>query len=153
MNYLEAPTEYDADGRAVFLAGGITDAENWQSDLIESLQGVDATVLNPRRKEFPMNDESAGLQQIEWEHRHLAKADLIAFWFPPQTLCPIALFELGACCASSVPLVVGTSPEYARRFDVVTQLRLLRPEVNVHDSLEELQLAIMEHPLFEESLR
>ena len=147
MNYIEAPNEYEGGGRAVFLAGGITGAENWQTQLIESLRDVNATVLNPRRKEFPMGDPAEGERQIEWEHRHLERADLFAFWFPPQTLCPIALFELGACCASGKPLVVGTAPTYARRFDVTVQLRLRRPDVRVLDSLEDLTRAVVEHPI------
>jgi len=152
MNYVEATTEYKGEGRAVFLAGGITDAENWQTQLIDSLQGIKATILNPRRKDFPMDDPNAGKQQIEWEYRHMEQADLIAFWFPPQTLCPIALFELGVCCESRVPLVVGTDLNYARRFDVNTQLGLRRPDVAVVGSLDELAHAIEQHPVLVEPI-
>ena len=116
MNYIEAPQEFDGAGPAVFLAGGISDAENWQAQLIRLLHGVDATILNPRRTHFPPNDLAESRRQIEWEARHLQQADLVAFWFPPQSLCPIALFELGICTASKVPMVVGTDPRYARSF-------------------------------------
>lgn len=140
MNYVEAPGVYRGQERAVFLAGGITDAENWQAMLVQSQQEFPGVILNPRRAEFQVGDEELGRQQIEWEYRHLKLADLVAFWFPPQTLCPIALFELGACCESTVPLVVGTNPDYARRFDVVEQLRLRRrrPDVTVVSTLDQL---------------
>ena len=123
MRYIEAPAEYDGNGPAVFLAGGITDTADWQSQLTVLLGANEGTVLNPRRREFPMGDPSEGRVQIEWEFRHLKLADLVAFWFPPETLCPIALFELGACCGSNSPIVVGTDPEYSRRFDVECRQR------------------------------
>jgi len=145
MNYIEAPSEYLGNSRAVFLAGGIAGAENWQTVMVELLENIDATVLNPRREDFPMGDAAEGERQIEWEHRHLERADLVAFWFPPQTLCPITLFELGTCCSSGVPLVVGTEPDYVRRFDVAVQLRLRRPEVKVVDTLDDLARAVREH--------
>ena len=143
MNYIEAPVEFDGNGPAIFLAGGISDAQDWQSRLTRMLGEVPATILNPRRKHFPMGDRLEGERQIDWEHRHLARASLVAFWFPPETVCPIGLFELGACCASAARLAVGTDPEYARRFDVVEQLRLRRPEVRVVDSLAGLRREIV----------
>jgi len=146
MLYVEAPDEYTGQSAAVFLAGGISNAEDWQAELVASLAGIDAAVLNPRRKDFPMGHPEEGRRQIAWEHRHLERADLVAFWFPPQTVCPITLFELGACSSSPTAIVVGTHPNYARRFDVTVQLGLRRPEVTVLRSLEDLARAISEHP-------
>src|SRR5262245_64999987 len=120
MNYIEAPDEFVGGGRAVFLAGGISDAEDWQSQVVRSLGNLDATVLNPRRAHFPAGDAEESRRQIGWEHRHLRRADLVAFWFPSQTLCPIALFELGACCSAGAVLVVGGDQRYGRRFDRYT---------------------------------
>jgi hypothetical protein len=149
MRYIEAPTEYEGKGPAVFLAGGISDSENWQKRFVRLLPPGEFAVLNPRRAEFPADDPAddpaAETEQIEWEHHHLLRADLVAFWFPPQTLCPIALFELGACCAAGTAIIVGTDPGYARRFDVRTQLRLRRPEVNVVHSLGTLAKQVVEH--------
>src|SRR4029450_9656436 len=124
MNYIEAPEEFTGSGRAVFLAGGISDAEDWQSQVVRSLASLDATVLNPRRVHFPEGDVEECRRQIDWEHRYLRRADLVAFWFPWQTLCPIALFELGACCSTGAALLVGADPRYGRRFDLQAQLAL-----------------------------
>jgi len=146
MKYIEAPDEFDGRGPAVFLAGGITGAEYWQAQLANSLRELPAAVLNPRRQQFPADDPAAARQQIEWEHRHLRLASLVAFWFPPPTLCPIALFELGACCAAGTPLVVGSHPQYARRFDLQVQLSLRRPDVELVDSLSALAAQIIAHP-------
>jgi hypothetical protein len=52
--------------------------------------------------------------------------------FSQHGLCPIALYELGGraqVCEQA--LCVGTHPEYKRKLDVVVQLRLARPEVEV----------------------
>jgi len=145
MNYIEAPVEYFGSQPAVFLAGGISDCENWQSQVVSGLQPVDAAVLNPRRASFPASNTPAHQQQIEWEFRHLRRANLIAFWFPPQTLCPIALFELGVCCASQTPLIVGADPNYRRRFDLEVQLELHRPQVTVTRTLTDLIDEIQHH--------
>ena len=153
MRYIEAPNEYTGSGPAVFLAGGITDTENWQSRLIGWLTSVDATVLNPRREKFPLGNQDEGRRQIQWEYRHLLRADLIAFWFPKQTVCPIALFELGACCAADAAIVVGTDPDYQRRFDVECQLALRRPGVVVVSSLESLSEEIVRHPMMQGAFR
>ena len=102
------------------------------------LGNLDLVVLNPRRSDFDVDDPSVSVRQIEWEFRHLRRAWLRAFWFPPQTLCPITLFELGAWSASDDPLCVGVHPDYARKLDVHHQLRLVRPEVTVVDSLSAL---------------
>lgn len=153
MHYIEAPHEFLGSGPAVFLAGGISDCQNWQLEVVRSLDCTNLTVLNPRRAAFPQGDADENQRQIEWEHRHLQRADLVAFWFPPQTLCPIALFELGASCTLSTPLVVGAHPHYARRFDIEAQLRLRRPELNIAITLDDIVDRIQTHPAIRGKLR
>src|SRR5262249_54129317 len=87
---------------------------------------------------FPIDDPGAAEEQIRWEFEHLRKADAILFWFPGETLCPIALYELGAWSMTDKPLFVGTHPAYARRQDVLIQTRLARPDVPVTESLADL---------------
>ena len=86
-----------------------------------------------------MNDPTAAPAQIEWEFRHIRRATAVLFWFPPETLCPIALFELGGRIAEpNQPLFVGTHPDYQRRLDVQIQLKLARPEVTLVSAITEL---------------
>ena len=119
----------------VFLAGGIMNADNWQPKALAMLHDTPTVVLNPRRAEpFHGNMQQ---EQVEWEHHALRRSDAIIFWFPPETLCPITLFELGVWSQSRVPIYVGTHPDYQRRLDVQIQLGLSRPEVFVHDNLED----------------
>jgi hypothetical protein len=139
MTYVEAPEEFDSVGvPSLFLAGGISDCDGWQWRLAEMLSPLDLVVLNPRRKQFPMDDPSAAEGQIRWEFRHLRRATARLFWFPSATLCPIALYELGAWSAAPGPLFVGVDAAYARRQDVEIQTKLVRPDVRVRYSIEEL---------------
>jgi Nucleoside 2-deoxyribosyltransferase like len=123
---------------AVFMAGGISGCPDWQREVVGLLRDEPVALLNPRRAAFPIGDPEAGPKQIEWEHRHLRRADAILFWFPRETLCPIALYELGAWSMTTKSLFVGTHPGYPRRMDVEVQTRLARPDVRVADSLTDL---------------
>lgn len=139
MPHVRPPEEFDAADRSLFLAGGISGTRDWQVDLVALLADLPLSLLNPRRENYPWDDPAAAEGQIRWEFRHLRRATAVAFWFPPETLCPIALFELGGQVrAAHQPLFVGTDPGYARRLDVSIQLRLARPEVTMVDSVAAL---------------
>jgi hypothetical protein len=139
MRIVEAPSRLQSAEPSLFLAGGISDCPNWQLSVCNQLRDTQLTLLNPRRENFPMGNPDAAMEQIEWEHRHLASATAILFWFPSATLCPISLYELGAWSMQKrKPLFIGTDPEYARKQDVVIQTRLARPDVRVMDTLEDL---------------
>jgi hypothetical protein len=137
MQYVEALTEFEPGQLpALFLAGGVTGCPDWQKEMVGLLDSLPLVVLNPRRANFPINDPSAAAQQIDWEYRHLRKANAILFWFPQETLCPISLYELGAWSVfqderGHKPLFVGVHPQYQRRQDVEIQTRLARPEISI----------------------
>jgi len=144
MHVITAPEKEINDGEqfAIFLAGGITNCPEWQDDIIKMMNDVpllkDVTLFNPRRKNFPIHDPNAANEQITWEYWHLHQSDAILFWFPKETLCPIVLFELGAHSMRDIPIAVGVHPEYKRKQDVVIQMSLKRPKLNVVTSLEDL---------------
>lgn len=144
MTYIECPDEYVPDFTrmwdppSVFLAGGITGCPDWQREIRPMLKGF--IILNPRRKNFPMDDPTAARYQIAWEHRHLRKADAIVFWFPRDNAagCPIALFELGSWSVQSAKVAVGIERGYVREDDVRIQMELLTHEVPIVSSLPAL---------------
>jgi len=143
MDIITSPERIPPSGvfPLIFLAGGITGCPDWQKrmpDLIYCPETLNPVYLNPRRDVFPMDEPSEAEKQITWECRALHRADAVLFWFPYNTLCPIALFELGVFCASSIPIFVGCHPLYKRKQDVTIQLGLRRPEVPVYFDLEEL---------------
>ncbi len=147
MKYIEAPNNYKLgiDEISVFLAGGITGCPDWQQDMRKLLTQTSLTLLNPRRKDFPIGDPEAAYEQVKWEYAALRAADAILFWFPKETLCPIVLYELGAWSMTKKPIFVGTDPEYKRRQDVIIQTLLVRPEVVVWEYLEQLARYVEEN--------
>jgi Nucleoside 2-deoxyribosyltransferase like len=145
VKYIECPEEYISSiDLTLFLAGGITNCENWQTEMVGRLSDTNLTLLNPRRSVWPKNDPDAELKQIKWEHRHLLRAGAILFWFPPQTVCPITLYELGAWVFRPKKLFIGCDPKYSRKNDVAIQTSLERPLQKVVDSMEALAVQVKE---------
>ena len=138
MTYVEAPNTIESDKKSLFLAGGITGCGPWAFKLIENLSDLDIVVFNPRRENFPIDDPSAAKAQITWEYVHLRKSFAISFWFGPETIQPIVLFELGSWVVSNKPLVIGVHPEYKRKQDVEIQTALARPDIKIVYSLDDL---------------
>jgi hypothetical protein len=140
MRTIESPHPYHKQPGefSVFLAGGITGCPDWQQEIASLLKDTDLLVLNPRRKEFPMNDDQAARIQIKWEYQHLRAADAILFWFPKESVCPIALYELGAWSMTNKTIFVGVHPDYERRLDIEIQIGLRKPGVGIVYSLSEL---------------
>jgi hypothetical protein len=141
--YIEALEEFDGQGNAIFCAGGISNCPDWQSKMVELLKPSPWIILNPRRANFPIDNPNASKQQIAWEHKHLRLASAILFWFPQETICPIALYELGAFSMTDKPLFVGIHPNYPRRQDVEIQTGLVRPDINIVYSLDDLAKQIL----------
>lgn len=147
MRYIEAPSEYKFQDlrNSVFLAGGITDCPDWQQEMVKMFANDDITILNPRRQNFPIEDPKAAMKQITWEHFALRASEMISFWFPCETICPIILYELGAwSMVSEKPIFVGVHPDYQRRVDVEIQTKLIQPNVEIVYSLEELYHQILQ---------
>jgi hypothetical protein len=141
MHYIEALDKHSG-GTSLFLAGGITGCRDWQAEMVEKLKDTELTLLTPRRKNFPMDDPTASVAQIKWEHRHLALSTAIMFWFPPETLCPITLFEYGKWLVRNKRLFVGCDPAYKRISDVCIQTGLERPQQVIHTDLDALAAEI-----------
>jgi len=136
MKYVEAPVYADPVGPSIFLAGGITNCEDWQKYAVDYFTRDEVTIYNPRRADFDITDPTATEKQIKWEFTYLSKADRILFWFPGgESVQPITLYELGRYAALGKRLIVGADPEYLRREDVVTQMKLARPDLYVWDKL------------------
>ena len=146
MEYIESPSVYirKSEQKAIFLAGGITNCPNWQVEIVVLLKEHKITILNPRRKNFPIDDPNASRDQIRWEFNHLRKADVILFWFPKESICPIALYELGAWCMTDKTLFIGVHEDYKRRIDIEEQTLLVRPGIKIVYSLAILAKQIIE---------
>jgi hypothetical protein len=148
VRYIEAPALYTpgASELSVFIAGGITGTEQgWQRRATALLSDLDVVVFNPRRHNFPINDDIAHEEQVRWEHRYLHekqyRVDIVVFWFPASSDIsvqqPIALFELGRLLERGTPIAIGASDQYLRRRDVTVQVGVARPGLTVRATLED----------------
>jgi len=119
--------------QSIFIAGGISDCPDWQSDMVAHIDCSIYDVVNPRREAGFDRTGVTAEEQITWEHRALGLVDACIFWFPCETLCPITLLEYGKmlerASRHSIRLVVGWHPDYARAFDLKIQTRL---EMSTH---------------------
>jgi hypothetical protein len=147
MIYIEAPKDIQIPpgSVSVFLAGGITNCPDHQSEICGKLKALpdDLIVFNPRRANFPMQDPFQAEFQIRWEFSALRRASIISFWFPKETLCPIVLLELGSHLMTNKPLIVGIHPDYVRRQDVEIQTSLARSNVPIVYSIDEVVKGII----------
>lgn len=149
MRYVEA-TQWGSNcginETAVFLAGGITGCPDWQAEIIKMLDVDNLVVYNPRRSKFDNSNPVMVYEQIKWEYQHLQRAQVISFWFPKESICPIVLYELGFHLNSQKPLIIGIDPGYCRTTDVIVQSSLAREDnsiIIVH-SLQHLAHRIIE---------
>lgn len=126
----------DWDHVDLFLAGGISNCPDWQSEVIKMLGDTDLNIANPRRPYGLEKTGDAAAKQIAWEHEMLSRAAVTLFWFPAGAIQPIALLELGRKMTENKPLVVGVDEYYERRFDVEQQLQLEREEKPLYDLAE-----------------
>jgi hypothetical protein len=141
MQYIEAPQVYDGNEPSLFLAGGITGCPDWQREMVAGLQDLSLVIFNPRRAHFPQH-WNVDREQIEWEYTYLRKTTAISFWFPQETLCPITLYELGAWSMTNKKIFLGVHPNYQRIQDIKIQTALVRPEIALVQTLEELNRSI-----------
>ena len=134
---------------SLFVAGAITGAADWQTDFADALSATDLTLLNPRREQYSSLDPNALREQIKWEHDGLRSASAISFWLPAGAQCLITLYELGSWAhwrdenGAVKPIFVAAHPDYTRHEDVVIQMELERPDIQVLDSLEALTAQIL----------
>ncbi len=152
MQYIEAPNLEEFKFKtSIFLAGTISGAEknDWQSKAAKAFEGLDITVINPRRKVYLHNDEVAQ-EQIEWEFERLHKVKIILFWFSFETVAPITLFELGAALTrkdwmkrnfysydnGQQRVYIGADLKYPRLLDLCIQSRLAGYEGYIYNDLD-----------------
>lgn len=132
----------------LFLAGGISNCPDWQSDICERFKEYkgNLTIFNPRRIGDLAKDNDEARKQILWEHHYLNESFNILFWFPEETVCPITLFELGKYAQHfknmyTYPedfLFLGIHPNYSRKFDLEIQIPLMIPKIEIQYSLDDL---------------
>jgi len=130
MNYHEAPNRklnHIQRDDSLFLAGSISGAFDWQKDVANNLIQY-YHIFNPRRVDYNIEDRAMEVTQITWEYDHLKFCKHIMFFFAPETLAPITLFEYGAMLVENSTrfktVWVCIHPDYKRKRDVEIQTHL-----------------------------
>lgn len=127
MRVVEAPGVYRSlpidNPKIIFLAGSIEmgKAEEWQQEVINTLSeshlNDNRTItLNPRRKDWDNSWEQTikntnFREQVEWELLGIEDANLIIFYFDPNTQSPITLMELGTIVNSNNKKAIVCCPD------------------------------------------
>jgi hypothetical protein len=148
MKYIECPNKYLQRDKevSIFLAGGITNCYDWQKELVGLLSDENYVIYNPRRSNFNVEDDNLK-EQIEWEHHYLKVSDLVVFWFAPETLCPISLFEYGKILVGHRDVLLGIHPDYKRKRDLEFQTSLERDitiSYNLTDLAKEIKRKVVD---------
>jgi hypothetical protein len=151
---IKAPNEIlsleNINNTKLFLAGGITNVEDWQSKVCEELKDInDLTIYNPRRDNFDTSNPNVQEEQMIWEFNHLRDANILMFWFSYETLQPITLYELGMWANGRLfhgekprTVWIGIHPSYKRKEDVIIQTKLVAPYTKFWNNLDEMILNI-----------
>ena len=139
IQIITAPDEVSPIYLSVFLAGGITNCDNWQEEVIDELKYNDITVFNPRRENFDIKSKAEAYKQIGWEYRNLERADVFSMYFcAGESDQPICMYELGRNIIrmqNRFPndwyrrIVVSVEEGYKRELDVFAQLGLCAPNL------------------------
>ena len=154
--YIEAVSFETPTYPTVFLAGGITNCPDWQQKILGLLSDELISVVNPRRKNFPIEDPNAAQEQIEWEFHRLNQCDIFSMWFSDaDSDQPICMYELGRHLVlhqdHPETIVIGVEPGYRRAQDVIIQSGLvdssipLRISNNLQDHAENIKEAVLQY--------
>jgi hypothetical protein len=152
---IEKYEKRSSDEIFTFLAGGITNCKEWQDAVLNKLNEFEIDdnliIFNPRRKNFPINDPTASLEQIKWEFDYLEQCDIFSMYFdgPTQSDQPICFYELGRNLErmkTKFPenwdkrIIITVNYQFKRTADVVIQTMLAsnsKIKVNVFDNFDE----------------
>lgn len=141
---ITAPSMASAIYPSVFLAGGITNCPDWQSEVINALDCERIALFNPRREKFNITDPDSVFVQIAWEYDRLESMDIFSMYFcGGESDQPICMYELGRNIVrmqNRFPsdwqkrIIVSIEDGYKRAKDVVIQMQLCAPTVGVNIS-------------------
>lgn len=152
MKVITAPEYYvpTRDEITVFLAGGITNCENWQKEVIDYLMSLPEektdrlVIFNPRRDKWPKNSDTEEIRrQINWEADYIRSADIFTMYFTntEKSDQPICFYELGKY-ANRTNDIISYQEGFKRALDVDFQMSINGYiHINVHKNITPVQHA------------
>lgn len=136
---------------SIFLAGSIEmgAAENWQDHIIEELDDTDVGyILNPRRDNWDASwqqsiENPVFTGQVNWELEALEKADLIVFYFSPETKSPVSMLELGLFARTKKVIVCCPNGFWRKgNIDIVCQRYDIKQVETINELVNEIKQKI-----------
>lgn len=132
MKVITAPEYYIPTNEeiAVFLAGGITNCDDWQQEVIDYLQSLPEyktdrlVIFNPRRNKWPKNGDTEEIRrQIHWEVDYIHRSNIFSMYFTntKKSDQPICFYEL-AKYINKVYKIISYQEGFNRAFDVDIQV-------------------------------
>lgn len=132
MKYIQSPDSIlvgDLRKNMIFLAGGFS-GPDWREEMKRYFAKDDVVLVNPKRVNFD-SDKISAKWQTKWDRVHLSHSNILCFWFPKETFCPITLFEFGYWVryVEVYPLVetrifYGCDISYPKREDIKEQVSI-----------------------------
>ena len=121
-------------------------AENWQDQIIEELNDIDAGyILNPRRDNWDASwqqsiENEVFTEQVNWELEALEKADIIIFYFSPETKSPVSMLELGLFARTKKAIVCCPNGFWRKgNIDVVCQRYQIKQVETLNELVKEIK--------------
>lgn len=135
MKVITAPEYYvpTREEITVFLAGGITNCENWQKEVIDYLKSLPEektdklVIYNPRRDKWPKNSDTEEIRrQINWEADYIRSAIIFTMYFTntEKSDQPICFYELGKYANNRLNDIISYQEGFKRALDVEFQMSI-----------------------------
>jgi hypothetical protein len=151
MKVITAPEYYVPTNEeiAVFLAGGITNCEDWQQEVIDYLKSLPEektdklVIYNPRRDKWPKSSDTEEIRrQINWEADYIRSADIFTMYFTntEKSDQPICFYELGKYANNNTD-IISYQEGFKRALDVEFQMSINRVSSYVHKNITPVQHA------------
>lgn len=134
MKVIIAPEYYvpTKEEVTVFLAGGITNCEDWQKEVIDYLKSLPEektdklVIFNPRRDKWPKSSDTEEIRrQINWEADYIRSSYIFSMYFTDTEKSdqPICFYELGKY-AHSYNDIISYKEGFKRALDVEFQMSI-----------------------------
>lgn len=150
MKVITAPEYYSPknDEVCVFLAGGITNCDDWQQEVIYYLKHIPKNkidrlvIFNPRRIKWPKDGDLDEIRrQIHWEADYIRSADIFSMYFTntEKSDQPICFYELGKYLGTARK-IISYQEGFKRAFDVDIQIEEILG-INVNKNISPMEHA------------
>lgn len=140
MKVITAPTEFERESSelTIFLAGCA--GNDWRKEFVKYFEKTPYTFLDPKRDTWGDMSEKEMEEQIAWEIKYCKFNYGMVFMFnDEEAVCPISLLEYGLWGIKDQAFTtVCITPKYPKRFDLITQTKIINPRIKIVDNMDDL---------------